>query len=100
MGQPFVGYSGQMLDRWLREAGHVRDQLWVDNAVRCWLPGNREPKKAELDHCMEVHVKPALRSLRNLKVVVPVGMVAARACLGKKVTDSVVGAVIRRDMDV
>ena len=101
MGQPFVGYSGQMLDRWMREAEPpiTRAAVWVDNVVRCWLPGNREPRGAEIQHCLQAHVRPALRALGNLKVLVPVGMVATRAFLSKEATDGAVGAVIRRELD-
>ena len=99
LDQPFVGPSGIMLDRWLAAASLPRASVWVDNIVRCHLPENRPPKAAEVEHCRRVHWLPALQNHPALKVVVPVGIHAARALLGRKVTESVVGSAQRIEME-
>ena len=51
-GEPFVGRSGQLLDRVLREElGIGRDQVYIANVVMCRPPGNRDPHPAEVGSC-------------------------------------------------
>lgn len=49
-GQPFVGRSGKMLDRWI---AHMRleDAAAVTNVCRCRPPGNRKPTRDEQAAC-------------------------------------------------
>ena len=90
-GKPFVGPSGSILERWLAACGKPRDAFWIDNAVRCWLPGNRAPTRTELTYCTRVHLFRALDTLPDLRVVVTLGMPAARALLGDA-NERIVGA--------
>jgi uracil-DNA glycosylase family 4 len=51
-GRPFVGRSGQLLDRLLlEEAGLRRSQVYIANVVKCRPPGNRDPLPEEIDAC-------------------------------------------------
>ena len=51
-GQPFVGRSGQALDRLLEEVGFdLINDVYICNAVKCRPPGNRRPKRSELAAC-------------------------------------------------
>ena len=51
-GLPFVGRSGQLLDRLLlEELGITREQVYIANVVKCRPPGNRDPKPDEIDAC-------------------------------------------------
>ncbi|MST32798.1 uracil-DNA glycosylase [Acidimicrobiaceae bacterium USS-CC1] len=51
-GRPFVGRSGQLLDRLLaEEAGLRREQVYIANVVKCRPPGNRDPLPAEIAAC-------------------------------------------------
>ena len=50
-GQPFVGRSGQLLDRLLAEAGLPRDRVSVLNTIKCRPPDNRVPTRAETANC-------------------------------------------------
>jgi uracil-DNA glycosylase len=81
VGEPFVGRSGQLLDRLLlEELGMDRRQCYIANVVKCRPPGNRDPAPAEIAAC-----DPFLRAQLDLvdpKVVVTLGSVAARAMLG------------------
>jgi DNA polymerase len=97
-GAPFVGPSGNMLDGWLREAGIKRSRCWVDNVVRCWMPGNRAPRKKEVEFCTAAHLRPQLKKLEKLKTVVPVGVVAIKHFMGPEGNDSAVGAVARGEL--
>lgn len=90
-GLPFVGRSGQLLDRLLAEAGLPREQVAVLNTVKCRPPGNRVPSRVETATCRPwleqqlVQVAPAL--------VVTLGLSAARWFLGPVTLGAVRGRV-------
>jgi DNA polymerase len=80
-GAPFVGRSGQLLDRLVaEELGLSRDQFYVCNVVNCRPPGNRDPLPDEIEACRPFldgqlgHVRP--------RVVVTLGNFASKALLG------------------
>jgi uracil-DNA glycosylase family 4 len=51
-GRPFVGRSGQLLDRLLREEAELdREQVYIANVVKCRPPGNRDPLPEEISAC-------------------------------------------------
>lgn len=50
-GRPFCGRSGALLDQLLGDAGIGRDSVYVTSIVKCRPPGNRDPKRAEIDAC-------------------------------------------------
>jgi uracil-DNA glycosylase family 4 len=51
-GEPFVGRSGQLLDRLMQEEiGIGRDRCYIANVVKCRPPGNRDPLPEEIAAC-------------------------------------------------
>ena len=53
-GLPFVGKSGQLLDKILGACGFNReDHVYITNIVKCRPPGNRDPKPEERDACLK-----------------------------------------------
>lgn len=50
-GEPFVGASGQLLDRLLAEIGLDRSSVAIVNVVKCRPPGNRNPLPDEIEAC-------------------------------------------------
>ncbi len=80
-GRPFVGRSGQLLDRLLNEeAGLRRDQVYIANVVKCRPPGNRDPLPDEIAAC-----RPYLDQQVALiapRVVLTLGRFATHALLG------------------
>ena len=79
-GEPFVGRSGQLLDRLvLEEMGLSRDRFYIANTVKCRPPGNRDPQPVEIDAC-----RPWLEAQVDIidpKVVVTLGNFAAKLLL-------------------
>jgi DNA polymerase len=79
-GRPFVGRSGQLLDRLLaEEAGLQRAQVYIANVVKCRPPGNRDPLPDEIAAC-----RPYLEqqlALIGPRVVVTLGNFATRLLL-------------------
>lgn len=50
-GLPFVGRSGQLLDRMLAAIGLDRDSVYITNGIPWRPPGNRTPTPAETEIC-------------------------------------------------
>jgi len=79
-GEPFVGRSGQLLDRLIaEEIGIDRSGCYVCNTVKCRPPGNRDPLPAEVAACR--HFLDAQVSLVAPKVIVTLGNFATRSLL-------------------
>lgn len=70
-GLPFVGSAGKLLDRLLAEAGLRREDVFITNIVKCRPPGNRGPKKTEVEPC-EPYLDEQLSIIRP-RVVAPMG---------------------------
>lgn len=61
-GLPFVGRSGQLLDRMLAAIGFDRSQVYISNILPWRPPGNRTPTSAEIALCLpfiERHIQLA-----------------------------------------
>jgi DNA polymerase len=52
-GVPFVGKAGQRLDKLIALAGMDINDCYLTNVCRCRPPGNRTPKKAEVNACVK-----------------------------------------------
>lgn len=80
-GKPFVGVSGQLLDRMLNAAGFAREEnVYITNMVP-WRPlGNATPDAATITMCMPF-VKRHIE-LAKPKLILLVGGVSAKALLG------------------
>ncbi|HWG73060.1 MAG TPA: uracil-DNA glycosylase [Acidimicrobiales bacterium] len=80
-GRPFVGRSGELLDRLLaEEAGMAREDVYIANVVKCRPPGNRDPLPHEVAAC-----RPYLDdqvSLIGPRVLLTLGNFATRTLLG------------------
>ena len=49
--EPFVGQSGKIFDEAMKTIGVSRKDLYISNTVKCYTPGNRKPKRFEVDNC-------------------------------------------------
>lgn len=75
-GLPFVGASGQLLDRMLAAIGHDRTSCYITNIVNWRPPGNRKPSPAEMTLSLpfiERHI-----ALINPTLIVLLGDTAAK----------------------
>lgn len=83
-GEPFVGRSGKLLDRLVKEElGLDRSSCYIANVVKCRPPQNRDPRPEEIEAC-----KPYLErqiELIDPLVVVTLGNFAARVLLETQV---------------
>jgi len=82
-GLPFVGVSGQLLDRMISSIGLSRtDNAYISNVVFWRPPGNRSPTSAEIATCLpfvERHIE-----LIDPKVLVLLGGPSAKTILGRQ----------------
>jgi len=79
LGKPFVGLSGQLLDRMFSTIGLDRQSLYITNIVPWRPPGNRPPTNAESALCL-----PFVRKhieLINPKYLIFIGGTSAKALL-------------------
>ncbi len=80
-GEPFVGRSGQLLDRLLaEELGLDRSQVYITNTVLCRPPGNRDPRPEEIAACRPFF--DGKIALIKPRVIVTLGNFATRLLLG------------------
>ena len=94
-GVPFVGRSGQLLDRLLAEAGLPRSEVGVINTVKCRPPGNRLPTRVETASCRSW--TSAQLALIEPALVVTLGLSAATWFLGRTTLGAVRGRVHEAD---
>jgi uracil-DNA glycosylase len=82
-GRPFVGRSGQLLDRLIaEEAGLRRDQTYIANVVKCRPPGNRDPLPEEIAACRPF-LEAQVEQIRP-RVVLTLGNFSTRLLLDTK----------------
>lgn len=80
-GRPFVGPSGELLDRILSNAmGLQRSDVYIANVAKCRPPGNRNPEPNEVAACLP-YLQQQIDWIRP-KVIVCLGRVAAQNLLG------------------
>ena len=80
-GLPFVGLSGQLLDKMLASIGLDRAQVYITNTVFWRPPGNRTPTTTEAAVCQPFVER--LMELIDPELVVALGGPAAKALLAE-----------------
>ena len=81
-GQPFVGRSGQLLDKFLASVDLSRDKnVYIANMVKCRPPKNRDPKPEEQDMCIN-SLREQFKIIKP-KIIVCVGRVSAQKLIDK-----------------
>jgi len=81
LGRPFVGKSGQLLDKILAACGFTRDEhVFISNIVKCRPPGNRVPTPVEAAVCMPWLLKQI--EMINPKILILLGATALKYMIG------------------
>ena len=76
-GEPFVGKSGQLLDKYLEIIDLSRkDNIYIGNIVKCRPPQNRDPKPEEQDACID-YLRRQVKIIQP-KIIVCLGRIAAQ----------------------
>ncbi len=89
-GRPFVGKSGQLLDKILDAAGFNRkEHVFIANIVKCRPPNNRTPEKNEREACLPYLHKQI--EIINPKIIVLLGATALKLIDPKQKLSAVKG---------
>ena len=81
-GEPFVGRSGQLLDKYLAAIDLDRhSNIYIANIVKCRPPHNRDPKEEEQAACIG-WLKAQTRLIRP-KIIVCLGRIAAQKLISE-----------------
>lgn len=76
-GFPFVGKSGQLLDKYLSLIDLDRNtNIYIANIVKCRPPMNRDPKPEEQDICIE-YLRQQVKLIKP-RIIVCLGRIAAQ----------------------
>ena len=78
-GEPFVGRSGQLLDKMLLTIGLSRSQVFITNIVKCRPPNNRDPHANEVKAC-ETFLQAQIKQIAP-RVILSVGRISAHHLL-------------------
>jgi uracil-DNA glycosylase family 4 len=95
-GHPFVGAAGRFLSEVLEGTGLQRDDFFITNTVKCRPPNNRTPTKNEVDTCTALYLFKQIE-LVNPKLILLLGLVAAKKLLGVKSVSEARGRVVEHE---
>ncbi|MBN1416129.1 MAG: uracil-DNA glycosylase [Bacteroidales bacterium] len=80
-GRPFVGKSGQLLDKILAACGFTRDEhVFISNIVKCRPPDNRVPTPLEAAACTPWLIEQI--EMINPKILILLGATALKYMAG------------------
>lgn len=81
VGRPFVGKSGQLLEKILDACGFTRkSHVFLSNIVRCRPPDNRVPTAAEVQACLPYLLEQIERI--NPQIIITLGATSLKKLLG------------------
>ncbi|MBQ7740508.1 MAG: uracil-DNA glycosylase [Eubacterium sp.] len=76
-GEPFVGRSGKLLDKFLESVDLSRKtNVYIANMVKCRPPQNRDPKPEEQEECIK-WLREQFKLIRP-KIIICVGRISAQ----------------------
>lgn len=79
-GRPFVGKSGQLLDKILDVCGFTRkEHVFIGNIVKCRPPNNRDPLPEERESCLPYLYKQI--EMIDPKIIILLGATALKGLI-------------------
>jgi uracil-DNA glycosylase len=81
-GKPFVGMSGQLLNKILDLVGIKREDTFITNIVKCRPPNNRKPFPLESKTCKDILLSNQIKIIRP-HVICTLGSAAIQGLLEK-----------------
>ena len=75
-GIPFVGASGNLINKALDAINITRDDIYISNIIKCRPPKNRNPTAVEMDTCLPYLMGEIL--IVKPKVICLLGRIAAQ----------------------
>ena len=84
-GRPFTGRAGMELERYLKEAGLKREEVYITNLVKCRPPGNADPTPETIDACAPRWLEREIAEIEP-EIVVTLGRFSSRYLTGSEDT--------------
>lgn len=81
-GEPFVGRSGKLLTRCLKNLGIDRSDIYITNIVKCRPPNNRTPTTLEATTCKN------LLLVKQVQIIKPLIICTLGAAAYKSLTEN------------
>lgn len=81
-GIPFIGRAGQLLRKFMFEAGFEAQDFYIANTLKCRPPKNRKPTKEEKSACEKYLLKQI--EIINPEIIVLVGATALESFINDK----------------
>ncbi|WP_432799680.1 uracil-DNA glycosylase [Poriferisphaera sp. WC338] len=78
-GRPFVGRSGELLEKQISAMGMQREDVYIANVVKCRPPNNRTPIVTEVEACRDYLQRQI--AIIQPKVIITLGGPAAKLLL-------------------
>lgn len=79
-GKPFVGETGNLLDRMLMAINLSRKRFFITHAVKCKTPGGRPPETEEIEACKSFLIKQI--KIMKPKLILALGFTPPKPLLG------------------
>lgn len=92
-GKPFMGRSGDVLDKELNNRNIERDNIRITNTVRCRPPDNRDPYKSEINNCNQYLINEI--SYVDPDVILTLGRVPTKTILDTDMSVTNIASEIR-----
>lgn len=80
-GKPFIGAAGKLLNKLLEEANLKREEVYITNVVKCYLPNNKATED-QIKICTSNYLDEQI-FLINPKVILALGNVAVNYLFNK-----------------
>ena len=90
-GRPFVGRAGQILNKWIEEAGVTN--YAIINIIKCRPPNNRKPLQSEIRSCLPYFIKQ-VKEL-NPKLIVALGATPCSVLINRKEVVANIGKIFQ-----
>ena len=75
-GKMFIGPSGKIFDRLLQKAKIQREDIYITNLIKCYLPKCRRPSKNEIEQC-SAYLNTEIETI-DPQIIVTLGFHATR----------------------
>lgn len=100
-GRPFVGRSGQLLNKVLEACGISREDIFITNIVKCRPPNNRLPHPSESSICKSILLYNQIKIIRP-KIICTLGSHALQSLIGDEIDEilkitKVRGKIFKKD---
>ena len=83
-GKPFVGRSGQLLNKVFEAVGIQRSEVFITNIVKCRPPGNRKPLPLEAKTCKGILLLNQIKIIQP-KIICTLGSAAIQGLIDQEV---------------